>query len=134
MKIVDFFTDKMAGLIEQSDQKSSEALVELATFFYKVDRRISLEEQDYIANLLKGLPWDANLSKESFQMSCIGRINDIVDAPDDDVFKYLAGLMESFESSEALEKAQRICQEISDSDGEIADDEVKYLDFVKSFK
>ena len=42
--------------------------------------------------------------------------------------------MQKISALGAVAKAQTLAKEISDADGEIADDEVKYLDLVTSFK
>lgn len=44
---------------------------------------------------------------------------------DDQVYSYLADLMQEIAALRAVTKAQTLAKEISDADGEIADDEVK---------
>ncbi|GAB5379955.1 MAG: hypothetical protein Alis3KO_14980 [Aliiglaciecola sp.] len=134
MNIFDVFKDKVSSLLNDSEQSVSERLIELATFFYKVDRRVSLEEQKYIDELLETIEWDSVISAESFQRSCILKINGMIGCSEDQILLYLSNLMQEISELGAVAKAQTLAKEISDSDGEIADDEVKYLDLVMSFK
>ncbi|MEM1144419.1 MAG: hypothetical protein AAGI88_17705 [Pseudomonadota bacterium] len=134
MKIVDVLKVRVASLINDDEQAVSEKLIELATFFYKIDRRVSLEEQRYIDKLMKSIDWSSSISIESHQRDCIAKVNRIVDKPEDEVFVYLSDLMGDISALGAVDKAKAVAQEISDADGEIADDEVKYLDLVRSFE
>lgn len=53
---------------------------------------------------------------------------------EDQIYSYLSNLMQELSELGVVVKAQTLAKEISDADGEIADDEVKYLDLVMSFK
>ncbi|PCJ35812.1 MAG: hypothetical protein COA99_13605 [Moraxellaceae bacterium] len=117
----------------KSNQKDSEALVALATFFYKVDGRITLDEEEYINNFLSVLEWNSSIDITVFQKRVIPTINQVLDGPIDGYLKYLGGLMDDIESKEARALAKKIAQEISDVDGEVADLEVQCLDYIKNF-
>ena len=134
MNIVNVFKGKIASLIRGNEQKVSERLIELATFFYKIDKRVSLEEQKYIDELLETIEWNSSISIESYQRDCIAKINGIIGCNEDQVSLYLSNLMLDIAGLGAADKAKNIAKEISDADGEIADEEVKYLDLVKSYE
>lgn len=133
MNILNVFKDEVSSLVKGSGQDVSEKLIELATFFYKVDKRVSLEEQKYIEDLLETMDWQSSISIESFQRDCISKVNGIIDKSDDEISIYLSGLMYDLVNLGAADKAQQLAKEISDADGEVADDEIRHLDFVKSY-
>ncbi|WP_415890957.1 hypothetical protein ACMXYV_06605 [Neptuniibacter sp. SY11_33] len=134
MNILDVFKNKVGSLLKESDQEANESLIELATFFYKIDNRVSLEEQRYVDELMGSIEWSSTISIESFQRSCVSKINQIIRCSEEETLSYLSNLMKELSQCGAVDKAQVIAKEISDSDGEIADDEVKYLDLVMSFE
>jgi len=117
----------------KSNQKDSEALVALATFFYKVDGRITLDEEEYIDDFLSVLEWNSTIDITVFQKRVIPTINQVLDGAIDGYLKYLGGLMDDIESKEVRALAKKIAQEISDVDGETADLEVQCLDYIKNF-
>lgn len=134
MNIIAVFQGKAASLLADSEQSASEKLIELATFFYKIDNRVALAEQKYMDELLQTIEWKSTVSVESFQRNCIGKINSVLDGSDEEASAYLSQLMQELSELGAAEKAKTLAKEISDADGEIADDEVRYLDLIKSFK
>ena len=134
MNIISVFRSKVTSLLGGCEQSASEKLIELATFFYKVDKRVSLAEQNYIDKLLGTIEWKSTVSVESYQTSCIAKINSITGMSEDQIYSYLSNLMQELSELGVVVKAQTLAKEISDADGEIADDEVKYLDLVMSFK
>lgn len=134
MNILEIFGDKLREKISNNDQNASELLIELATFFYKIDNRVSLQEQEYMESLVAGLEWKSSTSIESYQTACIARVNKIIDAPENEISNYLSHVMESLAKVGGVEEAQILAKEISDADGEVADEEVKYLEIVMAFK
>ncbi len=133
MNILDVFKTKINAVFDDDEQRANELLIELATFFYKVDRRVSLQEQAYMSELMENISWESPISIEAYQNDCIARINGILSSSEDAIHRYLLQLMESLVKEGAVEKAKVIAREISDADGEVADDEVMYLDVVKTF-
>ena len=133
MSILEIFGDKLKGLFPQNEQSTNELLIELATFFYKIDRRVSLQEQQYMEDLMANIDWHSATSIESYQNECIGRINKVVTAPEAETMGYLTQLMDALAKVQGVEQAKTIAKEISDSDGEISDEEVRYLDIVLSY-
>lgn len=133
MKIVEVFKTKVASLVNDETQAVSEKLIELATFFYKIDRRVALAEQKYMDQLLESIDWKSSINVHSYQRRCASRINDVIGKGDEAVGAYLSRLMKEVTDLGAVEKAKTIAREVSDADGEIADDEVKYLDIVMSY-
>ena len=93
-----------------------------------------MAEQEYIKELIDSLEWNSNISIESFQTSCISKINEVVSGSDEQISLYLSDLMQEISDLGIASKAIRIAKEISDSDGEIADDEVRYLELIKCYK
>lgn len=134
MNILNVFKSKVTSLLSECEQSASEKLIELATFFYKVDQRVSLEEQNYMDELLETIEWKSSVNIESYQTSCIANINGITGMSEDQIYAYLSNLIHEISEHGAVAKAQTLAKEISDADGEIADDEVKYLDLVMSYK
>lgn len=118
---------------ENGSQSDSEALIRIATFFYKIDGRISIEEQDYMSQLKEELEWQSNIDIDRFQQRIVAEINQVLDGPADQYNVFLERVMDSIESKVAIEKAKQIAQAISDTDGEIADTEVKSLDFISTY-
>lgn len=128
--------DRIKEFFKQSsgNQEENEALVTLATFFYKVDGRVTLEEQDYIDDLLSVMEWNSSIDIQVFQSRIIPKINDVlVSDSDADNLKFLSNLMASFTTDEARSRAKQIARAISDADGEIDDREVKCLEYIKQF-
>ncbi|WP_415884216.1 hypothetical protein [Neptuniibacter sp. QD34_54] len=64
MNILDVFKNKVGSLLNESDQEANEKLIELATFFYKIDNRVSLEEQRYVDELMGTIEWSSTISIE----------------------------------------------------------------------
>ncbi|WP_412724735.1 hypothetical protein [Alteromonas sp. D210916BOD_24] len=133
MNIVKVFKDSVSSLLNNSEQEVSEKLIQLATFFYKVDRRVSLEEQKYMDDLLETIEWNSPIDADYYQRTCISEINNLLDRSEDQIYAYLSKLMLDLSDLGAAEKAKILAKEISDSDGEIADDEVRYLEYILSF-
>lgn len=133
MNILNVFKGTVTDLLSDSEQDISEKLIELATFFYKIDKRVSLEEQKYIDELMETIEWNSTVSVESYQLNCIAKINKMIGSSDEYVSVYLSDLMQSLSELGAADKAKKLAKEISDADGEIADNEVKYLDLIKSY-
>lgn len=133
MKILEVFSS-VKSLLNKDDQRISECLIELATFFYKIDRRVSLAEQDYIDDLMKSIKWESTIHIVSYQADCVARVNTIFDSTEDQVCEYLSRLMEELLELGGDKQAKVIAKEISDADGEIADEESKYLDYVMAFE
>lgn len=128
--------DRIKEFFKQSsgDQEENEALVMLATFFYKVDGRVALEELDYINDLLSVMDWNSSIDIQVFQTRIIPKINDVLDSDsDEDNLKFLASLMESISSDDARSRAKQIARAISDADGDIDEREGKYLEYIKQF-
>lgn len=127
--------DRIIGIFKQSQsvQNDSEALLKLATFFYKIDGRIALAEQDYVSQLVAVLDWDKSISASSFQQSIIPVVQNVIDSGEEPRLRFLEELMGSLSQPEGVELAKKIAQEISDADGEVADNEVKYLHFVDTY-
>ncbi|WP_047047079.1 hypothetical protein [Vibrio mexicanus] len=134
MNILSVFQSKVATLLRGEEQQVSEKLIELATFFYKVDNRVSLAEQSYVDELLRTIEWHSTVSVESYQRDCIAKINGIISLSEEEISVYLSDLMQEIVTLGAAEQAKTLASEISDADGEIADDEVRYLDLVKSYR
>ena len=134
MSIVGVFASRTAALLGGSEQSVNESLIELATFFYKIDRRVSLEEQKYVHDLLKTIEWRSPKSIQSYQRDCIANINRVIEKSEEEISIYLSELMQKLSDHGAADKAKLLAREISDADGEIADDEVKYLDLVMAFE
>ena len=84
--------------------------------------------------LLETIEWKSSVNIESYQTSCIANINGITGMSEDQIYAYLSNLMHEISELGAVAEAQTLAKEISDADGEIADDEVKYLDLVMSYK
>ena len=133
MNILDIFGAQLKEVFSQNEQSTNELLIELATFFYKIDKRITLEEQEYMDGMMGGIEWVSPTCIESYQDACIGRVNKIVGASESEIHNYLTQIMESFEKLDSVEQAKSIAREISEADGEIADDEAKYLQIVMAF-
>ena len=134
MNILEIFGAKVKEAISQNEQATNELIIELATFFYKIDKRVSLQEQEYMESLMADMNWSSSISIEAFQNACIARVNEVVSPSEAGIHSYLTKLMEALADSGGVEQAKKIAKEISDADGEIADDEVKYLDFVMAFE
>ncbi|MEY4588688.1 MAG: hypothetical protein RL497_764, partial [Pseudomonadota bacterium] len=94
MNIVKAIKSKIASFTKECNQAESEKLIELATFFYKVDMRISQGEQEYIVELLEGIEWSSPINIESYQEKCISKINVILGGAEDQILVYLSSLME----------------------------------------
>jgi len=116
-----------------SKQSENEALVTLATFFYKVDGRITLEEQDYIDDFLSVIDWESSIDVSVFQTNIIPKINQVLRGNPGEYLKFLAELMDQIESEDGKKRAKQIATAISDADGEISDLEIKCLDYIKTF-
>ncbi|MEO0974848.1 MAG: hypothetical protein AAFX85_17305, partial [Pseudomonadota bacterium] len=134
MNINTFFKSRFSSMLSEGEQRANEKLIELATFFYKIDRRISLEEQQYIDELLRTTQWESAISIEAYQRECIAKINQTLEASAERVSAYLSNLMQELSDLGAASRAKAIAKEISDADGEIADDEARYLELVMSFE
>ncbi len=134
MSLIKIIKSKLTFLTNDSDQAVSEKLIELATFFYKVDSRISQEEQDFISQLVQTIEWSSPIDAETFQERCIAKINGILGGSDEQITVYLANLMQEISELGATAQAKTLAAEISNADEEVADDEVKYLDLVMSFE
>lgn len=134
MNIIETFRNKISVLMNDDEQKVSEKLIELATFFYKIDRRVSLAEQNYIDQLVENSVWKSSISAESFHRDCIARINRIVVQREEQISVYLSDLMQEISDLGAASKAKALVREVADADGEIADDEIKYLDIVSCYE
>jgi hypothetical protein len=134
MSIIKVIKSKIGFLTKDSNQAVSEKLIEVATFFYKVDMRISIDEQDYVGELLEKIEWSSPINVETYQERCISKINGVLGSSEDQILVYLSSLMQEITELGAVDKAKALAKEISDADGEIADDEVKYLDLVMSYE
>ena len=128
-EIFSFFS----SITTDTTQEESESLILLATFFYKVDNRISLEEQQYIERLMKEMVWSSNIDISTFQERTIAKINQVLGKGDENCYQFLEDVMSSIKTPEGRDRAKMIAKEISDADGEIADDEVRYLEFVLTY-
>ena len=133
MNIINVFKNTVTSLLGENNQSVNESLIELATFFYKIDGRVSLEEQQYIDELMNTIDWQSSVSVEAFQSDCIAKINSMLDFSEAEVLAYLSGVMETLAKLGAADKAKSLAQNIADADGEIADAEVKYLEFIMAF-
>jgi tRNA A37 N6-isopentenylltransferase MiaA len=134
MNIIKIIKSKLLALTNDSDQAVSEKLIELATFFYKVDRRISQEEQDFIGQLVQTIDWNSPISAETFQERCIAKINGILSGSEEHITVYLTNLMQELSDLGAATQAKTLAVEISTADNELAHDELKYIELVMSFK
>lgn len=119
--------------IDGASQKESEALVMLATFFYKVDRRVALEEQQYIEKFIEEVPWFSSLDVSTFQERLIAVVNSVLAAGEERSYEFLGEIMSLIETDDGRDRAKRIAREISDVDGEIGDLEVKFLEYVLTY-
>jgi len=133
MNILDVFGTKLKEVFSQNEQSTNELLIELATFFYKIDKRITLQEQEYMDGMMDNIEWVSPTSIGAYQDTCIGRVNKIVGASESEIHNYLTELMESLAELGSIEQAKNIAVKISEADGEIADDEAKYLEIVMAF-
>lgn len=133
MNILDVFKKKIASLLQDNDQLVSQKLIELATFFYKVDGRVTLEEQQYIEHLVEEVEWDSSISPETFQRECLARVRNILEESDAAIESYLSNLMQALAHSSAVDKAVEIAQEIAAADDDIAAEEARYLEYIQSF-
>ncbi len=77
---------------EKGSQSDSEALIRIATFFYKIDGRISIEEQDYMSQLKEELEWQSNIDIDRFQQRIVAEINQVIDGPADQ-YNVLVGFL-----------------------------------------
>lgn len=134
MNIIDVLKSKIASVANTEEQAVSEKLIELATFFYKIDMRISLAEQNYMDQFLKSIEWKSSIHIESFQQRCIAKVNDVIGESEVEIGLFLSDLMKQLAELGAADRAKLIAKEISDADGEIADHEVKYLDIVMCYE
>lgn len=133
MNIVEVFSSKVKSMFDEDQQTLNECLIEIATFFYKVDQRISLEEQKYMQELMDSINWTSSVSVEAYQRGCIARVNNKLSGSEESIVDYLSKLMETLASVDGVEKAKAIAKEIADADGEIADDEVRFLEIVSAY-
>ena len=133
MNILDIFGAQLKEVFSQNEQSTNELLIELATFFYKIDKRITLQEQEYMDGMMDDIEWVSPTSIGAYQDTCIARANKIVGASESEIHNYLTQIMESLEKLGSVEQAKNIAREISEADGHIADDEAKYLEIVMAF-
>ena len=119
--------------ITHADQPENEALIKLATFFYKVDGRITLEEQEYIHTFIREVPWSSTIDVEVFQEQMISVVNQVLARGPSECMEFLAQVMDSIKTEEGIAKAKAVAKEVSDVDSEIADDETRYLEFVLTY-
>lgn len=124
--------EAIRGLKREAPVQESQAIIELATFFYKVDLRVAIEEQDYLAELMPSLPWSGLVSRETFHQRILPRVSEAASAPLDRRLAYLAELIEQITTSDGKARALEIAAAICDADGEISDDEMICLDYLKS--
>ena len=118
---------------KQNEQSDSEALIKIATFFYMIDSRITLKEQEYIKKLMEALEWESKVDIEIYQQSIIVEVNQVIDGSPEYYNRYLAKIMDNIKSPEVIAKAKEIANAISDSDGILADDEANSLDFISAY-
>ena len=118
---------------KQSEQSDSEALIRIATFFYMIDSRITLEEQEYVQKLMDALEWESSEDIQAFQEKVITEVNEVLDRSPEYYNSYLAKAMDSIKSEEAIVKAKEIAEAISDADGVLADEEANSLDFISAY-
>lgn len=92
-----------------------------------------MAEQDYVSQLVSVLDWHDSISADSFQQSIIPVVQDAIDAGDEACVRFLEDVMSALTSPASVALAKKIAQEISDADGEIADNEVKFLEYVSAY-
>ena len=84
--------------------------------------------------LLETLDWNSSISPEAYQQDCLARIHRILSCDEESICRYLSDLMERIAELDAADTAADIAKAIADADGEIADQEIRYLDLVKSYR
>lgn len=133
MKIFRNLKEIVSGTSKENAQASTKKLIELATFFYKVDNRITLGEQRFVEELLVYMVWDGPQSAESFQSSCVLKINRVLEQAEEAIHEYVLTLIGEIGELGALSRAQAIAKDISEIDGVVSSEEAKYLQLVMSF-
>lgn len=120
--------NKLAKRRRQADSKQQEleALVSLATFFYKMDGRISLAEQNYVEQLMHSLDWESSISVETFQNILIPQVQKVIDEGDEACIDFLSQQLEQIISAEGQAQAQRIAKEMQAIDDKPATNAWRY--------
>lgn len=131
--MIDRMLKSLLGRGDAQDQTESEALLLLATFFYKVDKRVTLDEQDYIDRLMRDLPWTSPIGPEAMKSRLLPRVEAVLQAGVAAYLPFLAEVMECLTSGDAVAQAQAVAKEITSVDGEIDDHEMMCLDYVMNW-
>jgi len=119
-----FFRSDGSAMIEQ---KQSESLLAICTLAYQIDGKFSLEEQKVFDDLIKQIPWHSETRVETFHSKVISDSRDAINKGEIERF-----VLDHAESLRGDSSVLTIIRELSASDGEVSDSEVKLLNLLET--
>lgn len=104
-------------------QLHNQALIKLTVLLYQIDGKVTLSEQDYLEELVKGMAWHSGISKDAFISDAIHQAREAIDSVS--AADYIRSLSDelNFDAARSLEVAMAITK----VDGERSEKEVELL-------
>ena len=109
------------------EQKHSESLLAICTLAYQIDGKFSLKEQKLFDDLIKQIPWHSATRVETFHSRVISDSRDAINKGEIEKF-----VLDHAESLRGDSSVLAIIRELSASDGEVSDSEIKLLSLLET--
>ncbi len=124
--------EKFANLFQKNKdsidtQAASEATVLLLTLLYRVDKKIKLQEQDFLASALPSLKWSSPIHIDIFQADAIRKVDAAI--KNNQVKEFVETHCANINFKGDLLK---LLNELASADGSIDQDEQNIINTVKS--
>ncbi|CAI8206251.1 MAG: Uncharacterised protein [Glaciecola sp. HTCC2999] len=107
-------------------QRFNEALIKTAVLLYQVDGMVSLTEQDYLEEVIKGLNWQSPICKEAFLTQAIHEARVAKDT--DQAMSFIKELADDLNFDAA--KVVEVAMGITGVDGERSERETDLLHYL----
>lgn len=111
-------------------QKQREAMIDMLLWTMYADKLLALPENDRIDQLTEEMEWDSPTPPSQYLKVAIAKIRDVLD-DDDKAAVIMNSIYERLGTDEMRRDAYVACRDLAKVDGEVADEEVDFLNTVK---
>jgi uncharacterized tellurite resistance protein B-like protein len=115
----------------QLPQKEREAIIDLLHLCLYADAHISLQEGEFIADVVDVIGWDNQISFSSYESKSIAGARLAKESPESKA-EFLAYAAERLQSPESRALAVDLCKRLASSDGTTAENEAALLSEIRT--
>lgn len=119
--------------VDETDmqQRQREAMVDLLVWTMYADKVLALPENDRLDHMAEDLTWESTTPFSHYLNMSTAKVRDVL-GNEDKAEELLNDISRRLETPAARQEAYDACCDLAQSDGEVVDEEVQFLNKLKS--